>query len=152
MPEAASLSFGLRSATTSHQSSHSPNCNWESQRIAAPIRVDILPNLRTPLRSSSSYLLSPHQRHQRDHACSFRSSPSLRHHGDCTSRVWPRRQLRSTVAHRFQMFGVTGGGMAAFRKWQNEGYRPRYSLDQWDNVGYGLPRTCYNVANQSIAK
>ncbi|KAK5995053.1 hypothetical protein PT974_03446 [Cladobotryum mycophilum] len=30
------------------------------------------------------------------------------------------------------MFGVTGTGLAAFKTWQNEGKRPRYSLDQWD--------------------
>ncbi|KEY67669.1 hypothetical protein S7711_03922 [Stachybotrys chartarum IBT 7711] len=30
------------------------------------------------------------------------------------------------------MFGITGTGLAAFRTWQNEGKRPRYSLDQWD--------------------
>ncbi|KAL6890743.1 hypothetical protein GGI43DRAFT_415633 [Trichoderma evansii] len=30
------------------------------------------------------------------------------------------------------MFGATGTGLAAFKTWQNEGKRPRYSLDQWD--------------------
>jgi hypothetical protein len=30
------------------------------------------------------------------------------------------------------MFGVTGTGLAVFKTWQNEGKRPRYSLDQWD--------------------
>ncbi|KYK55166.1 hypothetical protein DCS_07128 [Drechmeria coniospora] len=30
------------------------------------------------------------------------------------------------------MFGVTGTGLAAVKKWRNEGKRPRYSLDQWD--------------------
>ncbi|CEJ90984.1 hypothetical protein VHEMI06732 [[Torrubiella] hemipterigena] len=30
------------------------------------------------------------------------------------------------------MFGATGAGMTAFKKWQNEGLMPRYSLDQWD--------------------
>jgi hypothetical protein len=32
------------------------------------------------------------------------------------------------------MFGVTGTGFAMFKTWQNEGKRPRYSLDQWDKV------------------
>ncbi|KAH6605874.1 hypothetical protein Trco_005027 [Trichoderma cornu-damae] len=32
------------------------------------------------------------------------------------------------------MFGATGTGLAAFKTWQNEGKRPRYSLDQWDKV------------------
>ncbi|KAL7898004.1 hypothetical protein HDV64DRAFT_250695 [Trichoderma sp. TUCIM 5745] len=32
------------------------------------------------------------------------------------------------------MFGATGTGLAAFKTWQNEGKRPRYSLDQWDRV------------------
>ncbi|KAL7938700.1 hypothetical protein V8C35DRAFT_288909 [Trichoderma chlorosporum] len=32
------------------------------------------------------------------------------------------------------MFGVSGTGLAAFKTWQNEGKRPRYSLDQWDKV------------------
>jgi hypothetical protein len=30
------------------------------------------------------------------------------------------------------MFGITGTGFAVFKTWQNEGKRPRYSLDQWD--------------------
>ncbi|EJP67943.1 hypothetical protein ACQRIT_004657 [Beauveria bassiana] len=30
------------------------------------------------------------------------------------------------------MFGATGTGLAAIRTWQNDGKRPRYSLDQWD--------------------
>ncbi|KAH7319723.1 hypothetical protein B0I35DRAFT_478048 [Stachybotrys elegans] len=37
------------------------------------------------------------------------------------------------------MFGVTGTGLAAFRTWQNEGKRPRYSLDQWDR--YARPES-----------
>ncbi|KAL7799185.1 hypothetical protein V8C37DRAFT_366910 [Trichoderma ceciliae] len=32
------------------------------------------------------------------------------------------------------MFGATGTGLAVFKTWQNEGKRPRYSLDQWDKV------------------
>ncbi|PFH56193.1 hypothetical protein XA68_16915 [Ophiocordyceps unilateralis] len=30
------------------------------------------------------------------------------------------------------MFGVTGVGLAFIKKYQNEGKRPRYSLDAWD--------------------
>ncbi|KOS17300.1 hypothetical protein ESCO_006490 [Escovopsis weberi] len=36
------------------------------------------------------------------------------------------------------MFGITGGGLAAFKTWQNEGKRPRYSLDQWDRQSEGI--------------
>ncbi|RDA85731.1 hypothetical protein CP532_5943 [Ophiocordyceps camponoti-leonardi (nom. inval.)] len=32
------------------------------------------------------------------------------------------------------MFGVTGTGLAFVRTKQNEGKRPRYSLDAWDRV------------------
>lgn len=39
------------------------------------------------------------------------------------------------------MFGATGTGLAAIRTWQNDGKRPRYSLDQWDKVSLDiLPR------------
>ncbi|UKZ67412.1 uncharacterized protein TrAtP1_008573 [Trichoderma atroviride] len=40
------------------------------------------------------------------------------------------------------MFGATGTGLAAFKTWQNEGKRPRYSLDQWDRVSQLLSREC----------
>lgn len=33
-----------------------------------------------------------------------------------------------------QMFGVSGTGLAVIRNMQNEGKRPRYSVDQWDKV------------------
>ncbi|KAJ4861824.1 NADH-ubiquinone oxidoreductase MWFE subunit domain-containing protein [Trichoderma breve] len=36
------------------------------------------------------------------------------------------------------MFGVSGTGLAAFKTWQNEGKRPRYSLDQWDKTPVDL--------------
>ncbi|EHK44098.1 hypothetical protein TRIATDRAFT_257752 [Trichoderma atroviride IMI 206040] len=38
------------------------------------------------------------------------------------------------------MFGATGTGLAAFKTWQNEGKRPRYSLDQWDRVSQLMDR------------
>ena len=38
----------------------------------------------------------------------------------------------------FQMFMVTGGGLAAIRAWQNEGKRPRYNTDIWDRVCLAL--------------
>lgn len=34
------------------------------------------------------------------------------------------------------MFGISGTGLAVIKTWQNEGKRPRYSVDQWDKVGY----------------
>ncbi|CVK90810.1 uncharacterized protein FMAN_09039 [Fusarium mangiferae] len=30
------------------------------------------------------------------------------------------------------MFGISGTGLAVVKNWQNEGKRPRYSVDQWD--------------------
>ncbi|KAH6982092.1 hypothetical protein BKA56DRAFT_585232 [Ilyonectria sp. MPI-CAGE-AT-0026] len=30
------------------------------------------------------------------------------------------------------MFAVSGTGLAVIKTWQNEGKRPRYSVDQWD--------------------
>jgi hypothetical protein len=30
------------------------------------------------------------------------------------------------------MFGISGTGLAVIKTWQNEGKRPRYSVDQWD--------------------
>ncbi|WAO86521.1 NADH dehydrogenase [ubiquinone] 1 alpha subcomplex subunit 1 [Fusarium falciforme] len=33
------------------------------------------------------------------------------------------------------MFGISGTGLAVIKTWQNEGKRPRYSVDQWDKVG-----------------
>ncbi|CAJ0547885.1 Ff.00g046390.m01.CDS01 [Fusarium sp. VM40] len=30
------------------------------------------------------------------------------------------------------MFGISGTGLAVVKTWQNEGKRPRYSVDQWD--------------------
>ncbi|KAK7426713.1 hypothetical protein QQZ08_006749 [Neonectria magnoliae] len=30
------------------------------------------------------------------------------------------------------MFAVSGTGLAFIKTWQNEGKRPRYSIDQWD--------------------
>ncbi|OTA03468.1 hypothetical protein A9Z42_0039530 [Trichoderma parareesei] len=39
------------------------------------------------------------------------------------------------------MFGATGTGLAAFKTWQNEGKRPRYSLDQWDKQSKDLSFT-----------
>jgi hypothetical protein len=35
------------------------------------------------------------------------------------------------------MFGISGTGLAVIKTWQNEGKRPRYSVDQWDRVSYG---------------
>ncbi|KAI1069760.1 hypothetical protein LB507_008260 [Fusarium sp. FIESC RH6] len=32
------------------------------------------------------------------------------------------------------MFGISGTGLAVIKTWQNEGKRPRYSVDQWDRV------------------
>ncbi|KAI8682722.1 NADH dehydrogenase [ubiquinone] 1 alpha subcomplex subunit 1 [Fusarium sp. Ph1] len=32
------------------------------------------------------------------------------------------------------MFGISGTGLAVIKTWQNEGKRPRYSVDQWDKV------------------
>ncbi|KAI9900556.1 hypothetical protein N3K66_004818 [Trichothecium roseum] len=32
------------------------------------------------------------------------------------------------------MFGITGAGLGALKRYQNEGKNPRYSLDQWDKV------------------
>ncbi|KAF3067970.1 hypothetical protein CFAM422_008045 [Trichoderma lentiforme] len=49
---------------------------------------------------------------QHNHACPFRNSDT--------------------------MFGVSGTGLAAFKTWQNEGKRPRYSLDQWDKTSVDL--------------
>jgi hypothetical protein len=30
------------------------------------------------------------------------------------------------------MFGISGTGLAVIKNYQNEGKRPRYSVDQWD--------------------
>ncbi|KAH6894307.1 hypothetical protein B0T10DRAFT_480135 [Thelonectria olida] len=30
------------------------------------------------------------------------------------------------------MFAISGTGLAVIKTWQNEGKRPRYSIDQWD--------------------
>ena len=35
---------------------------------------------------------------------------------------------------KFQMFGITGAGMAKIRHMQNGGKRGRHSVDQWDKV------------------
>ncbi|KAL2208129.1 hypothetical protein CC79DRAFT_1333923 [Sarocladium strictum] len=32
------------------------------------------------------------------------------------------------------MFGATGAGLATIKTMQNDGKRPRYSVDQWDRV------------------
>ncbi|KAL6409634.1 uncharacterized protein AUP68_06016 [Ilyonectria robusta] len=32
------------------------------------------------------------------------------------------------------MFAVSGTGLAVIKTWQNEGKRPRYSVDQWDKM------------------
>ncbi|KAH8129023.1 hypothetical protein LI328DRAFT_129019 [Trichoderma asperelloides] len=51
------------------------------------------------------------------------------------------------------MFGATGTGLAAFKTWQNEGKRPRYSLDQWDRVSQFPSSGCghlYSVANHDL--
>ncbi|KAF4975801.1 hypothetical protein FZEAL_7461 [Fusarium zealandicum] len=32
------------------------------------------------------------------------------------------------------MFGISGTGLAVIKTWQNEGKRPRYSVDQWDKT------------------
>ncbi|CAG7563563.1 unnamed protein product [Fusarium equiseti] len=34
------------------------------------------------------------------------------------------------------MFGISGTGLAVIKTWQNEGKRPRYSVDQWDRVSH----------------
>ncbi|KAI5464753.1 hypothetical protein BGZ63DRAFT_339637, partial [Mariannaea sp. PMI_226] len=34
------------------------------------------------------------------------------------------------------MFAVSGTGLAVIKTWQNDGKRPRYSIDQWDKVCY----------------
>ncbi|RTE74017.1 hypothetical protein BHE90_011554 [Fusarium euwallaceae] len=41
------------------------------------------------------------------------------------------------------MFGISGTGLAVIKTWQNEGKRPRYSVDQWDKQSMiRLERTC----------
>lgn len=42
------------------------------------------------------------------------------------------------------MFTATGGGLGALRVWQNDGKRPRHSLDQWDRVSL-LPVSIGNL-------
>jgi hypothetical protein len=32
------------------------------------------------------------------------------------------------------MFGVTGAGLHALKKFQNDGKPPRYGIDNWDRV------------------
>jgi hypothetical protein len=50
------------------------------------------------------------------------------------------------------MFGITGTGFAVFKTWQNEGKRPRYSLDQWDRVWVPWTPETLPFANLSAAK
>ena len=38
------------------------------------------------------------------------------------------------VSNVQQMFGATGAGLAKIKNMQNDGKRPRYSVDQWDRV------------------
>ena len=39
------------------------------------------------------------------------------------------------------MFGITGAGLGALKRYQNEGKNPRYSLDHWDKVSLIMSRT-----------
>lgn len=41
------------------------------------------------------------------------------------------------------MFAVSGTGLAVIKTMQNEGKRPRYSIDQWDRVCRVLRQTSY---------
>ncbi|KAF4968032.1 hypothetical protein FSARC_4529 [Fusarium sarcochroum] len=47
------------------------------------------------------------------------------------------------------MFGISGTGLAVIKTWQNEGKRPRYSVDQWDRQSTirpeQLPIRCWNT-------
>ncbi|KAM0561131.1 hypothetical protein ACHAPJ_003635 [Fusarium lateritium] len=38
------------------------------------------------------------------------------------------------------MFGISGTGLAVIKTWQNEGKRPRYSVDQWDRSKISMRR------------
>ncbi|KAH7019374.1 hypothetical protein EDB80DRAFT_870031 [Ilyonectria destructans] len=38
------------------------------------------------------------------------------------------------------MFAVSGTGLAVIKTWQNEGKRPRYSVDQWDKQSMMHPK------------
>jgi len=51
------------------------------------------------------------------------------------------------------MFGATGAGMTALRRWENGGLFPRSRLDQWDKVR-GIVRQTWQAqyANNVAAK
>ncbi|KAL6827514.1 hypothetical protein V8C40DRAFT_264719 [Trichoderma camerunense] len=61
---------------------------------------------------------------QHNHACPFRNSDT--------------------------MFGVSGTGLAAFKTWQNEGKRPRYSLDQWDKTNFHSVQTTVDLDTNEL--
>lgn len=44
------------------------------------------------------------------------------------------------------MFAVSGTGLAVIKTWQNEGKRPRYSVDQWDRVRW-LSRVLISITD-----
>lgn len=47
------------------------------------------------------------------------------------------------------MFGATGTGLAAIRTWQNDGKRPRYSLDQWDKVSINFYQSSFDKSKHA---
>lgn len=47
------------------------------------------------------------------------------------------------------MFGATGTGLAAIRTWQNDGKRPRYSLDQWDKVSINFYQPSFDKSKRA---
>ncbi|KAI6753209.1 hypothetical protein HG531_005378 [Fusarium graminearum] len=49
------------------------------------------------------------------------------------------------------MFGISGTGLAVIKGIQNEGKRPRYSVDQWDRPHLiHLPKLCFGAGGASF--
>ncbi|RSL62477.1 hypothetical protein CEP54_005657 [Fusarium duplospermum] len=49
------------------------------------------------------------------------------------------------------MFGISGTGLAVIKTWQNEGKRPRYSVDQWDKRDRRLTGTLRGQTDRAVA-
>ncbi|KAH7271201.1 hypothetical protein MRS44_005022 [Fusarium solani] len=49
------------------------------------------------------------------------------------------------------MFGISGTGLAVIKTWQNEGKRPRYSVDQWDKRDRRLTGSLRGQTDKAVA-